>query len=605
MIVKNEQEFLEDCLISAKDFVDEIIVVDTGSTDDTILLSQRYGATVFTYPWHDSFCDARNYSIEKAGHEWVLLLDADERLVYEDGPKLLDFIRTTTLDGAHFKVYNFVGKNSFGQYSLHNALRLLRNNGVYQFKGDIHEQITRIDNQAFENRFAITDIRLHHLGYLDSVVSQKDKRGRNIPILLKELEKDPESPFTLFNLGNEYMAQGDYQKALELYHQALARYNSHEAYAPHLLFRSAMCYYNLKVHEKAIAILNEGLAVFPGCTDMEFLKGLVYMNCRCDTLALECFHKAIAMGEPHPTLRFSDGCGTTRPLLSMALIYEKQQDYAKAVSCYTQAINMDNTLYSALYGIARSLKKMMWAPEDIEKSLCAFFSDPAYTPNRIMLVDILLSQRLCTVCEKHLDFFKTVKGYQAEKAMLNGKYSFYMKQYEEARTFLLQALRSKQAPRIFANARRESALLLFASTLIMDPANIAKLRRTLKHIKKDMDRPGELILGQVLTILEGKEENLLEEEAPQELMACFSALLKLILDNGEFDLFEKLLYVYNYIDSPRVLLSLAEIYMESGFYQLAASTVLRSIKELDVIDAAGAALLTDALCASRGLLRGT
>ena len=93
----------------------------------------------------------------------------------------------------------------------------------------------------------------------------------------------------------------------------------------------------------------------------------------------------------------------------------------------------------------------------------------------------------------------------------------------------------------------------------------------------------------------GKETNFLTAEEPQELLDLFSQLLSLILGSGSFELFEKLLYAYNYIDSPRVLLSLGAIYLGSGLQHMAASTILRSIKELDVIDAEGAYLLADAL----------
>jgi hypothetical protein len=149
--------------------------------------------------------------------------------------------------------------------------------------------------------------------------------------------------------------------------------------------------------------------------------------------------------------------------------------------------------------------------------------------------------------------------------------------------------------RVFTDMRRESALLLFTATLIVNPDDIEEIRKVIADIKKDLGHPCELICGQILMILEGTGEDLLKGEKPQELLTVFSRLLSIILDAGEFDLFEKLLYVYNYIDSPRVLLSLAAIYLESGFSQLAASTVLRSITELDTIDANGACLLTDAL----------
>lgn len=595
MIVKNEQEMIEDCILSARNFVDEIIVVDTGSDDDTVRIAKKMGANVYTYEWDNSFSNARNCSIEKANHEWILLLDADERLVEEDGKKLIDFIENDKYDGAHFKVYNFVGSIESGRYTIHYALRLLRNNGMYRFCGDIHEQITSTQGELVKNRFAITEIRIKHLGYLDSVVSKKDKRARNIPMLEKELERKPDDPFTLFNLGNEYMADRDYKKALEFFSKALNGYNKNEGFAPHLVFRSAMCCYNLKMYRKAIEILNEGLSIYPKCTDMEFLKGLIYMETRRNTLALESFQRALVMGEAHPILRFTDGCGTTRPLISMAVIYERQEDYLNAAACYTKAVNLDGRLYIALYGVARCLRKLGQSPAEIEDVLARFFADPNYAPNRILLSDILLSQKFCEACEKHLNILDEICGYDGEKAFLRGKYCFYAKEYEKAFEYFSSVLDFSGDFRVFADARRESALLIFVTALIKDYEDTDGLRRVLDKAEMHLSRPAALICSQIINILEDREENLFEKEGAGELISFLSAVLKLVLESGEYELFEKLLYTYNYIDSPRVLLSLAEVYFECGLYNLAASAVFRSIKELNTIDSVGAAILADSL----------
>lgn len=583
---------LEDCLLSVKDLVNEIIIVDTGSSDDTVPIAKGLGAQVFTYPWDGSFSRARNFSMEQAEYEWILLLDADERVVEKDKGEILDFIRTTDLDGAHFKVYNFVGKNDSRQYTLHNALRLVRNNKIYFFKGDIHEQITSVDGRPLPGRFAITEIGISHLGYLDSVVAKKEKRQRNLPLLLEELARKPDDPFTLFNLGNEYMAQKDYHKALELFNQARLYCQHHEAYAPHLLFRSAMCSYSLGKYSDAITTLGQGLKIFPDCTDMEFLKGLIYLDWHRDTLAIESFEKAMAMGEPPPTLRFSEGCATIRPMLSMALIYERQHHYSRAAECYIKAIGMDSRLYNALYNVARVWRRMMIEPGDIEINLVRFFKDLDHVPNRILLIDILLSQRLFAASKKHLEILGNADGYEMEKDALQGKYLFHMQEYESACCLLKKALNSKSYPRVLVNAGRDCALIWLALVLICEQDDAAEV---LDHLAREYGPVGSAMGNQVLCILQGKETNFLTAEEPQELLDLFSQLLSLILGSGSFELFEKLLYAYNYIDSPRVLLSLGAIYLGSGLQHMAASTILRSIKELDVIDAEGAYLLADAL----------
>ncbi|MGH9426892.1 MAG: glycosyltransferase family 2 protein, partial [Terriglobia bacterium] len=84
MIVKNEQRWLEDCLNSVKELVDEMIIVDTGSRDNTVEIAQRFGARLFDHPWSGDFSEARNHSLGSATGDWILVLDADEKLAQRD-----------------------------------------------------------------------------------------------------------------------------------------------------------------------------------------------------------------------------------------------------------------------------------------------------------------------------------------------------------------------------------------------------------------------------------------------------------------------------------------------------------------------------------------
>ena len=596
MIVRDEQEFLEDCLLSVKDVADEILVADTGSTDETVPIARRCGAKVYDYPWDFSFSNARNFIMEKADGDWILLMDADERLFPEDAAKLLEFVNTTSGDGAHFKVYNHVGTYGEGLYSLHNALRLVRNNGLYRFVGDIHEQLSRVDGKSMGGLFAVTDIRLHHLGYLDSVVSRKNKRERNTPLLMAELEKDPDNAFMLFNLGNEYMAKRDYAEALEWYSKAREHFKSQEAFGPHLLFRIALCHYNLNRYAMAVKALSEGLNVYPGCTDMEYLRGKVYMDWYRDFLADESFQKAIAMGQPHATLRFSDDCATTKPLMSLAELHMRQHDYVKAAAYYTKAIQTDNSLHAALYGMAKAYKKMGCPPEEMEGAVSALFLSLDHTPNRLLTVDVLLNQELWELCPKHLSILdKAEESFAGEVALLWGKYYLRSGEPEKALEHLRKAVQCIGPSRVLIGAVKESALLLFVLLLIQAPGWTDDMDEAIQSVGRAFGHLGELLSRQVLIVLTGGEVNLLQEEKPEELMVLFAELLKTILECGSFDLFEKTLYVYNYIDSPKVLLSLANLYLECNLPHMAGQTVLRSVKELGAIDEYGAQVLLESL----------
>ena len=104
MIVKNEEKTLARCLYSIKDIADEIVVVDTGSTDKTTDIAQEFGAKVFSLDWKDDFSAARNFSLEKATGAWILIIDADEVLSKDVGDKL----KTVLSQQKDFKAFKIL-----------------------------------------------------------------------------------------------------------------------------------------------------------------------------------------------------------------------------------------------------------------------------------------------------------------------------------------------------------------------------------------------------------------------------------------------------------------------------------------------------------------
>jgi len=150
MIVKNESAHLVDCLESVKDKVDEIIIVDTGSTDNTVSIALRYTSNVYSFPWHNDFSAARNFAIEHASGDWILALDADEEVQCQDSFSFHSMI-TKEKDKEAFllPLLNPIS-DSTGEYNTFYVLRLFRNNGNYKYVGKIHEQVTLPDQQKVE-----------------------------------------------------------------------------------------------------------------------------------------------------------------------------------------------------------------------------------------------------------------------------------------------------------------------------------------------------------------------------------------------------------------------------------------------------------------------
>jgi tetratricopeptide (TPR) repeat protein len=273
MIVKDEEEMLPGCLEAVAGAVDEIVVVDTGSTDRTVEIAESFGAKVVHFPWNGSFSDARNVGLETATSDWLFYLDADEHLVPGDARKIRNLLGRTWREGFHLVETNYTGSDEAGTTVTHLALRIFRNRPEYRFEGRIHEQKTGRMPTFLPERFEATTIRIRHYGYLKSRISAKEKSRRNIELLLEEAREAP-TPFTEFNLGSEYMMLGDAAKAAEHFDRAWDALHSSDSdwttagYAPILASRIAMARRASRRVADARAALEVGIASMPDHTDL-------------------------------------------------------------------------------------------------------------------------------------------------------------------------------------------------------------------------------------------------------------------------------------------------------------------------------------------------
>lgn len=220
MIVRDEEELLSDCLKSADGVTDEIIIVDTGSKDKTKEIAREYNAKIIDYPWNDNFSDARNESLKNATGDWILVLDADERLLEKDKTKIKEIIRDKSISGVNLKILvKQTNENIIPAY-LSEFCRLFRNIPEIRYQRAVHEQILpsiiRINGKIVES-----DIVIVHLGYSSGEEIQRRKQRRNLEILKKTLEVNPEDAYGLFCLGMTYHAMGKIEKAIRVLSHAL------------------------------------------------------------------------------------------------------------------------------------------------------------------------------------------------------------------------------------------------------------------------------------------------------------------------------------------------------------------------------------------------
>ena len=205
MIVKNEEDNLAGCLDSVRDVVDEIVIVDTGSTDRTREIAKKFNAKIFDFEWVNDFAAARNEALKHSTGEWVLYLDADERLdeiskanirnlLMNSGDEIGGFI--CTIESDHFQLNGSTERHR-GGYP-----RIFRNYGFpkISFQGRVHEQITP-SIFALGKSINFSDIVIEHLGYNQSREVMEAKVKRNYAMLIEHVQEEPLNAYAWYQLG--------------------------------------------------------------------------------------------------------------------------------------------------------------------------------------------------------------------------------------------------------------------------------------------------------------------------------------------------------------------------------------------------------------------
>ncbi len=204
MIVKNESEVLERCLNCVKHIVDEIVIVDTGSTDNTKSIAKKYTDSIYDFVWEDDFSKARNFSFSKATKDYIMWLDADDILLEEDQKKLIQLKSTLNKDTSVVMMKYNVAFDEEGNptYSFYRE-RLVLNSMNFQWIGAVHEVIEPKGNIMYST-IAICHRKL-----------KKSDTNRNLRILEKCLQENGKlDTRQQFYYGRELMYQGMYERAI-------------------------------------------------------------------------------------------------------------------------------------------------------------------------------------------------------------------------------------------------------------------------------------------------------------------------------------------------------------------------------------------------------
>lgn len=278
LVVKNEEKHLHRCLTSIKEAVDEIIVVDTGSTDKTVDIARQFTDRVFSIKWRNDFSKARNHALAKASCDWIFFLDGDEELDPQSIIPLKEKIQQSDSEGYLIKVLNYYQAGQELELAPDVIFRLFRNKKDYRYSGAIHEQIW--DNIVAVNPRAkiliAEDICIIHYGYLPEEIAEKNKSERNTRLLQKSLQKNPGNLLNRFHLGVEYYRINRLDKALTEFLFVLDRVDWQAFYVPKLMRYIASCYYLMGDFPASLKFIDDIWAkAYKDHGDLYYLRGMV------------------------------------------------------------------------------------------------------------------------------------------------------------------------------------------------------------------------------------------------------------------------------------------------------------------------------------------
>lgn len=237
MIVRDEEAVLGRCLSSIAELVDDIVVVDTGSTDATVDIARAHGARVHHRAWDDDFAAARNHGLDRIDTDWILYIDADEYLV-EGDREVLE--RTWAAHPEAILLEPLLC--SHPALTPYRERRLWRHHDEVRFVGRIHEEVASSLHAQInrgEGTFGPVDLRLAHSGH---ETGQEDKARRRRHLLLAELERLPDRLYLWFDLGRTNLLLGDREAALAAWRSGVA---AAAKGGPHAY--TSLCHFNLVV----------------------------------------------------------------------------------------------------------------------------------------------------------------------------------------------------------------------------------------------------------------------------------------------------------------------------------------------------------------------
>lgn len=362
MMIKNEEKNLHRCLEKLKPLTElglaELIIVDTGSDDKSVIIAKEYTDRVYFHKWNKNFSEMRNISISYAKGEWIFIIDADERL--DDTEKLIQLMNSDILskyNSVTIKVKNLYDIDNEKKYNLIESPRIFKNDVNFRYEGAVHNQ------PIFDNPILNSDISLTHFGYITNDKELMDKKfNRTVELLEQELAKDPNNIYYMYQLGISYDMHKERENALIQMKKAysILREKSELEKRQYVYIYSAyarIAYNNAKFRE-ALNISKEGLIIEKDYIDFYYIAGMAENQLKNEEKSTSFFESYLKLYKKFNNLEISKDLtivmyhiyddAKSNVCFNLFKYYFNNKDYNKAYVVYKDIINVAEKIYSSI-----------------------------------------------------------------------------------------------------------------------------------------------------------------------------------------------------------------------------------------------------------------
>ncbi|BBI36138.1 glycosyltransferase [Cohnella abietis] len=530
MIVKNEEKVLARCLESVQGLVDEIIIVDTGSTDGTKDIAKQYTEHLYDFVWINDFAIAKNEALRRTTAKWILVLDADEYLDKDQHEELRAFLSKTDCTqpiGYSLPIYNIIESINSGKFLESFAIRLFPNSPNIYFERPIHEQVVYRNGELPIKNYPLI---IFHTGYLKETLVEKEKSSRNLGIF-KDLKANKNfSEYDYFTLGNEYSSIRDYKKALYYYERALTKNSETLSIFPFCRYQIVLVYIELQRYKDALSYIDDNIRRWPQHPDHYSLKASIYERLGLTEEAIEYYLTAIQKAETYSGAdgRFwhmTPSLGTHVPLNSLVNLYQKLQNIPQTVYYLTKLVKLNPNDHLTLFRLLTLLTQNEQTPAIIDFLKKIFEFDNSVHLLKLLHVSLLLGSK-----ELSQHFYEQCSTYDV--ALQPQQQLYYAVLFDDQERF------NQFLPEVkdHTNSGQVNKLLFYAAILWQDP----KYGEHLLESSDDNDFSLPLLKSMFATLFDQGES---DNETPFDINYIATLLIDLF-KMGYYDRYDWLIQKY-------------------------------------------------------------